>query len=95
MFAYKMYPTFRQTFVYNLYTKFSRHSSFNFVYKMYTKVLRNGVYILCTFCIHLLYISCKHFVQFLYTKCKHSFRVFKRSVYVLEITERKTKFEKC
>ena len=64
MFAYKMYPTFRQTFVYNWYKKFSRHSSFNFVYKMYTKVFRNGVYILCTFCIHLLYISCNHLYNF-------------------------------
>ena len=33
--VYKMFPTFQQTFVYILYTKFSCNSSFNFVYKMY------------------------------------------------------------
>ena len=66
-----MYRTFRQTFAYTLYTKFSCHSSFNSVYKMYTKVCRNVVYILYTFCMHFVYISCTHLVQFLYRKSIH------------------------
>ena len=72
MFVYKMYPTFRQTFVHILYAKFSWHSSFDFVCKMYTKVCWNVVYI---FYIHFGYISCIHLVQFLYSKSIHSFRV--------------------
>ena len=61
---YKKYPTFAQTFVYILYTKFSWHSSFDFVYKMYTKVCRKAGYILYIFCINILHISCIHLVQF-------------------------------
>ena len=68
-------PTFRQTCVYILYTKFKWNGSFNFVRKMYTKICRNGVHNLYTFCIHFAYISCIHLVQFLYTKCIHNFRV--------------------
>ena len=65
MFVYKMYPTYRQIFVYILYKKFSCCSSFNFEYKMYTKVCGNVVYILYTLCIHFVYINCIHLVQFL------------------------------
>ena len=68
MFVCKMYPTFRQTFVYILNAKFSWHSSFDFVYKMYTKACRNVVYILYTFCIHQLYTSCTIFVYKMYTQ---------------------------
>ena len=47
--VYKMYPTFLQTFIYILYTKFSCNSSFNFVYKMHTKFVE----VWDTFHIHL------------------------------------------
>ena len=75
MFVYKMYPTFRQSFVYILYTKFSWHSSFDFTYKLYTKASRNMVYILYTFCIHQLYTSCTIFVYKMYTQfpCRRLF----------------------
>ena len=63
MFVYKMYPTFRQTFVYILCTNFSWHSSFDFVYKMYTKVCGNVGYILYTFCIHFVYILYNFCIQ--------------------------------
>ena len=58
MFVYiqnQMYPTFQQTFVYILYTKFSWHRSLDFVYKMHTKACRNVVYILYNFCIQNVY----------------------------------------
>ena len=60
--VYKMYPTFQQTFVYILLTKFSNHSSLDFVYKMYierslSKCVIHFVYILYTFCIHELHTS--------------------------------------
>ena len=71
-FYKKMYPTFRQNFVYILYTIFSCHS-FNFAYKIYTKVCRAvDEYIFYTFYIHQLYID---LAQLLYTKCIHNFRV--------------------
>ena len=57
-FVYKMYPTFWQTFVYILYTKFSWRSSVDFVYKMCTKVCWNVVYILHTSVAYVLYNSC-------------------------------------
>ena len=50
--VYKMYSTFRQPFVYNVYIKFSCHGSFNFVYKMNTNVCRIMWYILYTFWIN-------------------------------------------
>ena len=68
MFVYKMYTTFRQTFIYISYAKFSWHNSFDFVYTMYTKVCRNMVYILYTFCINQLYASCTIFVYKMYTQ---------------------------
>ena len=81
MFVYKMYTTFRQTFVFILYIKFSCCSSFDFVYKMYIKVCRNMVYILYTLCKNQLYASCTIFVYKMYTQfpcgiehqgdCKH------------------------
>ena len=70
MTVYKLYPTFRQTFVYILYTKCIpnvsiqnvSHISTNFciqnVYKSLSKCGIHFVYILYTFCIHQLYISC-------------------------------------
>ena len=71
MFVYKMYPTFRQSFVYILCAKFCCHSSFNFVYKMYTKVCQNVVYILYAFCIHfhtsVVYTLYNFFIQNAYT----------------------------
>ena len=51
--VYKMYPTFQQTFVYILLTKFSNHSSLDFVYKMYIEKFVKMCY---TFCIHSVYI---------------------------------------
>ena len=50
-----MYPTFRQTFVHILYTKFSWHSSFDFVCKMSAKVCWNLAYILYTSVVYILY----------------------------------------
>ena len=64
IFVYKMYTTFRQTFVYILYTKFSWRSFFNFVYKSLSKY----VYILYKFFIHHLYTSCTTFLYKMYTK---------------------------
>ena len=55
MFVYKMYPTFRQTFVHIVYTKFSWHSSFDFVYKRSAKVCWNLAYILYTSVVYILY----------------------------------------
>ena len=49
-----MYPTFQQTFVYILLTKFSNHSSLDFVYKMYIEKFVKMCY---TFCIHELHTS--------------------------------------
>ena len=71
----KMYPTFWQTFVYILYTKFSCQSSFNFVYKMYIyKSLLECGNILYIFCIHQLqlYILYNFCIQNVYI---HSFHV--------------------
>ena len=71
--VYKMYPTFRQTFIYIWHRNFNCHSSFNFVYKMYTKVCQNLGCILHISCIYFVCVSCIHLVQFLYTKCTHNF----------------------
>ena len=48
--VYKMYTTFRQAFVYILYTKLKE-------YKIYTKACRNVEYILYT---NILYAFCVH-----------------------------------
>ena len=48
----KIYTTFRQTFVYLLYTKSKGICQLNFVYKTYTKVCRSVVYILYTNILH-------------------------------------------
>ena len=69
---YKMYPTFRQTFVDILYKNFNCHSSFNLVYKIHTKVCWNVRYILYTACICFVYTSCIHLAQFLYTKSMYT-----------------------
>ena len=53
MFVYKIYPTFQQTFVYILYTKFSNHSSLDFVCKINIEKFVEMCY---TFCIHSVYI---------------------------------------
>ena len=70
--VYKMYTTFRQAFVYILYTKSKELCQLNFVYKMYTKVCWNVGYILYTFCIHQFWstksVHHKHYVYNLYTK---------------------------
>ena len=55
--VYKMYTTFRQAFVYILYTKLKELWQLNFAYKMYTKVCQNVGYILYT---NILYIFCIH-----------------------------------
>ena len=54
IFVYKMYPIFRQTFVYILYTKFSWHSSFDFVYKYMEKLVEMW-YTLCIYFVYILY----------------------------------------
>ena len=64
----KVYPIFRQTFIYILHAKFSWRSSFDFVYKIYTKVCLNVIYTSYTFCIHQLYTSCTIFVCKMYTQ---------------------------
>ena len=67
-----MYPIFRQTFAYILYTKLKELWQLNFVYKMYTKVCQNVGYILYTICIHELRSTKsahhKNYVYNLYTK---------------------------
>ena len=71
--AYKVYPTFQQTFIYILYAKLKELWQLRFVYKMYTKVFQNMGYILCTSCIHFGYINSDlqkvHIVKTMYTIC--------------------------
>ena len=75
--VYKIYTTFRQTFVYLLYIKLKEICQLNCVYKMYTNVCGNVAYILYTnilytFCIHQFWatksVPHKHYVYNLYTK---------------------------
>ena len=77
LLSWVRHTTFQQTFVYILCTKFSWHSFFFILYTKcsYAKVCQNAVYILYTFCIHIVYISCIPLAQFLYTKRIHSFHV--------------------
>ena len=88
-----MYPTFRQTFVYKMYTKclyakcvphfdkllykFCHKKCSGHVYKMYTKFVDMWYTFCLHFCLHFVYISCIYLVQPMHTKCKHSFRVGK------------------
>ena len=68
----KMSTTFRQTFVYILYTKSKELCQLNFVYKIYTKVCWNVGYILYmnilyTFCIHQFW--CTKFIHLYTNNC--------------------------
>ena len=65
MFVYKMYTTFRQTFVYILSTKTSWHSSFDFVWKIYTKFVEMWY----TFVLHFVFILYTSVVYILYNFC--------------------------
>ena len=70
--VYEMYTTFRQTFVYILYTKSKEICQLNFVYELYATVCRNVGYILYAkilfkFCIQNVYKSLwKYGVHFVY-----------------------------
>ena len=52
MFECKMYPTFRQTLVYILYTKCMRNVYNMFVYKMYLTFQKTFAYQMYTKCLH-------------------------------------------
>ena len=76
-----MYTTFRQTFVYILYTKLKELWQLNFVYKMYTKVCRNVGYILYTNILYTKYISSDlqkvYIIKIMYTICiQNSYRIY-------------------
>ena len=79
--AYEMYPTFRQTFVYILYTKLKELWQLKFVNKMYTKVCRHVVYILHIPCIQFLYISSDlqkgYIIRTMYTICiQNTYKIY-------------------
>ena len=59
-----MYPTFRQTFVYILYTKFSCH-----LLTLYIKCIQKLVQMWYTFCIHSVYILYTLVIYILYNFC--------------------------
>ena len=72
--ACKMYTTFRQAFVWILYTKSKELCQLNFIYKLYTKVCWSVGYILYTnilytFCIQI----CQNVGYILYTDILYTF----------------------
>ena len=67
--VYKMYTTFRQTFVYILYRKSKELCQLNFVYKMYRykRLSKCGIHFVCKYCVYILYTKCiQKFVGMLY-----------------------------
>ena len=70
---YKMYPTFRKTFVYILHTKLKELWQLKFVYRIYKKACRNVGYFLDTFCIHFVHMNSDlgkvYIIRIMYTIC--------------------------